>query len=103
MCPVCTNVCPTGAFHRELEPVQVGGGVLKLEPERCNGCNACVTSCPVKVISLDEEVTWAELSSGTQEVYQKEKSVAQGTVARTPRARKPAQDLPVEDNSSDNP
>ena len=86
MCPVCTNVCPTGAFRRELEPVQVGGGgVLKLEPERCNGCNACVTSCPVRVISLGE-VTWGELSGGAQEVYRKEGG-AQGTVARTPRAR----------------
>ena len=86
MCPVCTNVCPTGAFHRELEPVQVGGGVLKLEPERCNGCNACVTSCPVRVISLEDEVTWAELSGGPQEVYRKDGGAAQGTVARTPRS-----------------
>ena len=99
MCPVCTNVCPTGAFHRELGPVQVGGGVLKLEPERCNGCNACVTSCPVRVISL-EEVTWGELSGGSQEVYRKESSGTQGTVARTPQARKPAQDSP---KSADDP
>ena len=85
MCPVCTNVCPTGAFHRELESVQVGGGVLKLEPDRCNGCDACVTSCPVKVITLEEAVTWGELSGGTQEVYKKESGGAQGTVARTSR------------------
>lgn len=92
MCPVCTNVCPTGAFHRELEPVQVGGGVLSLEPERCNGCNACVTSCPVKVISLEPEVSWGELSGGTQEVYKKDASSTPGTVARTPRSAPPTND-----------
>jgi ferredoxin len=83
MCPVCTNVCPTDAFHRELTPVKDGGGgVLKLEPERCNGCNACVTSCPVKVITLDEGVTWGELSGGTQEVYHKAGGGGKGSVSR---------------------
>lgn len=83
MCPVCTNVCPTNAFHRELTPVKDGGGgVLKLEPERCNGCNACVTSCPVKVITLDEGVTWGELSGGTQEVYHKAGGGGKGSVSR---------------------
>jgi ferredoxin len=83
MCPVCTNVCPTGAFKRELNPIQVGGGgVLKLEPERCNGCNACVTSCPVRVITLDDKVTWGELSGGTQEVYRKAGGASTGSIAR---------------------
>lgn len=83
MCPVCTNVCPTNAFHRELTPVKDGGGgVLKLHPERCNGCNACVVSCPVKVITLDEEIAWGELSGGTQEVYHKAGGGAKGSVSR---------------------
>ncbi len=73
MCPVCTNVCPTGAFSREFDPVDEGNGArLKLEPERCMACNACVVSCPVKVISLDENVSWAELAGGSQEVYRKD-------------------------------
>ncbi len=83
MCPVCTNVCPTDAFRRELTPVKEGGGgVLKLEPERCNGCNACVRSCPVKVITLDDEVRYGELSGGTQEVYRKAGG-SKGAVSRT--------------------
>lgn len=82
MCPVCTNVCPTDAFERQLTPVKDGGGgVLKLEPDRCNGCNACVSSCPVKVITLDDAVTWGELSGGTQEVYHKAGG-SQGAVSR---------------------
>lgn len=84
LCPVCTNVCPTDAFHRDLNPVQAGGGgVLKLEPERCNGCNACVTSCPVRVITLEGEVTWGELSGGTQAVYHKTGGGASGAVSRS--------------------
>ena len=83
MCPVCTNVCPTDAFKRELTPVKDGGGgVLRLEPDRCNGCNACVTSCPVKVIALDSEVTWGELSGGVQEVFHKPGSASKNAVAR---------------------
>ena len=72
MCPVCTNVCPTGAFHRDFKPEGREGTVLVLEPERCNGCNACVPACPTKVITLDEGVTWAELSGGSQEAFYKD-------------------------------
>lgn len=61
LCPVCTNVCPTRAFERELDPPEQGGIRLWLSPERCNGCDACVASCPVKVITLDDNVTWDEL------------------------------------------
>lgn len=72
MCPMCTKACPTDAFKRDYEPKdKEGGSVLMLEPEKCNGCNACVTACPVKVISLDEEVTWGELSGGPLEAFYK--------------------------------
>ncbi|MDQ3458387.1 MAG: 4Fe-4S dicluster domain-containing protein [Deinococcota bacterium] len=72
MCPVCTNVCPTKAFSREFEPPTEGSGaVLKLEPSACMGCNACAVSCPPKVISLDEQVSWGELSGGPLEMYKK--------------------------------
>ncbi|MEZ4631102.1 MAG: 4Fe-4S dicluster domain-containing protein [Deinococcales bacterium] len=76
MCPVCTNVCPTDAFSREFskpseKPRETGDSLLRLEPHRCNGCNACVTSCPIKVIDLKDEVTWAELSGGSEVLYRK--------------------------------
>ncbi len=89
VCPICTKVCPTGAFSRIFEPADEGAGKgLWLEPARCNGCDACVKSCPVNVITLDEQVTWAELSSGAVEVYHKEgRDVPAGTVARSARGR----------------
>jgi len=65
LCPVCTNVCPTAAFRRDFEPSDQEGAVLLLEPERCMGCEACVKACPVKVITLDDQVCWEELSGGT--------------------------------------
>ena len=71
LCPVCTNVCPTKAFSRNFQSEEHEGTVLMLEPDRCNGCNACVKACPVKVIALDEKVTWAELSGGKEEAYYK--------------------------------
>ena len=74
MCPMCTKACPTEAFRRDFEPKdkEAGGSVLILEPEKCNGCNACVKVCPTKVITLDEEVSWGELTAGEQEAYYKE-------------------------------
>ena len=69
MCPVCSNVCPTKAFSRDFHPEGREGSVLKLEPEKCLGCEACVKACPVRVITLEPEVPWGELSGGSQEAY----------------------------------
>ncbi len=88
MCPVCTNVCPTKAFSRDFKPKDkdgndLGGSILNLEPNHCNGCNACVKACPVKVISLDTNVTWAELSGGKEIAFQKTQQPPRlGVVAR---------------------
>jgi len=72
MCPMCTKACPTDAFQRDYHPKdKEGGSVLMLEPEKCNGCNACVTACPTKVITLDDKVTWGELSNGPLEAFYK--------------------------------
>lgn len=83
MCPVCTNVCPTKAFRRDFKPEGKDGTALLLEPSRCNGCDACVKACPVKVISLDEQLNWFELSSGPQEAYYRDEKEGQvGGVSR---------------------
>jgi ferredoxin len=83
MCPVCTNVCPTKAFRRDFHPVGKSGTVLLLEPERCNGCGACVSACPVHVITLDHQVSWGELSGGAQTAYYKDpKQANAGAIAR---------------------
>lgn len=66
LCPACTRACPTDAFSRDFGGEQ---GVLMLDPERCLGCDACMRACPVKVIHLDDEVTWGELSGGKAEAY----------------------------------
>ena len=80
MCPVCTNVCPTKAFTRDFS--DKNQTKLLLEPDHCNGCNACVKACPVKVISLKDEVSWAELSGGKHAVYIKDNQLPQGGVSR---------------------
>lgn len=47
LCPVCTNVCPTGAIKQEPAGEDL---VLRLDPLACTGCNACVRSCPPQVM-----------------------------------------------------
>ncbi|BFH76535.1 4Fe-4S dicluster domain-containing protein [Thermus thermophilus] len=51
LCPVCTNVCPTGAVYRVREGEEY---VLYLKVEACTGCGACVESCPPQVMALEE-------------------------------------------------
>lgn len=83
MCPVCTQICPTNAFSRDFQPIDVDGAVLRLDPERCVGCDACVDACPVNVISMDSEISWGELSGGTQVAYHRRTGQApKGSVAR---------------------
>jgi len=84
-CPVCTNVCPTDAFSRTFEkPALKSGGTLDLEPDKCNGCNACVTSCPVDVVSMDDNVTYQELTGGVQVAFVKTTpTTEEKTVARS--------------------
>ena len=72
LCPVCTNVCPTDAFGRIFPKSGSGDSTkLTLDIGRCNGCNACVQSCPVDVIRLEETSTWQEITDGTQIVFQR--------------------------------
>lgn len=83
MCPACTRACPTDAFSRDFHPDGREGAVLRLEPDRCMGCAACVDACPVSVITMDDSVTWGELSGGSQEAYYKDPRQGRpGSVAR---------------------
>lgn len=86
LCPICTRICPTQAFSRSFNIADKGGTVLMLEPEKCNGCAACVKACPVKTIEMDDQVSWADLSGGSKEAFFKLPKKAQdnqdGTVSR---------------------
>ncbi len=60
-CPVCDNVCPTGAIERE---VQLDGRVtLQLQLAACTGCNACARSCPPQAIHMQGEWPHAAFES----------------------------------------
>jgi ferredoxin len=83
LCPVCTNVCPTGAFGRNYRREDGAGPALELDPRHCLDCGACVTACPVKVITMDERVAWGELSGGREVAYRRTPNDGpSGTVAR---------------------
>jgi ferredoxin len=62
LCPSCTRACPTDALERVFD--EAGSVALRLDPQRCIGCDACVGVCPVHVVRMDDEVTWGELRGG---------------------------------------
>lgn len=69
LCPVCANVCPTGAVKRVREGEEY---VLELEVAACTGCGGCVASCPPQVIELIEIGRDAVLAEEPLELYRGE-------------------------------
>lgn len=79
-CPACTAACPTDAIQRRFE--DDGATTLWLEPRRCVGCDACQQVCPVKVVKMDEPVTWERLSNDRTELARRGGESPPGTTAR---------------------
>ncbi|MBE6472646.1 MAG: dimethylsulfoxide reductase subunit B [Coriobacteriaceae bacterium] len=48
--PVCTQVCPTGAMHKD------DMGFVSVDHDRCVGCKYCSMACPYNVPSFDQEL-----------------------------------------------
>ena len=46
--PVCVDVCTTGALHRDQRT-----GAVVVDEDKCIGCRACVTACPLGGLSFD--------------------------------------------------
>lgn len=79
-CPACTAACPTDAIQRRYE--DDGATTLWLEPRRCVGCDACQQVCPVKVVRMDEPVTWERLGEGRTELARRGGEGPPGTTPR---------------------
>jgi len=45
--PFCQRSCPVEAISRDEHT-----GALLVDPEKCTGCGACVSACPLSVIKL---------------------------------------------------
>ena len=55
VCNCCGCCCEALVAHRRygsLKPVHTTGFVPAVERERCTGCGACVTACPVEAMGL---------------------------------------------------
>lgn len=46
--PVCVEVCPTGAMHKDAE-----SGLVSVNARRCVGCGYCALSCPYHAPKVD--------------------------------------------------
>lgn len=47
--PPCRQACPTGALWQRED------GIVLLDAERCNSCQACVSACPYGAITYSTE------------------------------------------------
>lgn len=45
--PVCMQVCPTGAMHKDDQ------GLVSVDREKCIGCGYCALSCPYRAPKVD--------------------------------------------------
>lgn len=46
--PVCVEVCPTGAMHKDAQT-----GLVSVDAKRCVGCGYCALSCPYHAPRVD--------------------------------------------------
>jgi tetrathionate reductase subunit B len=52
--PPCVGACPEGAIAKRED------GIVVLEGEKCNGCEACIELCPFDAIAFDAETNQAK-------------------------------------------
>ena len=52
--PTCIEACPTGAIGKR------GNGLVLLDEDKCNGCQACVDACPYGAISYSAKTGLVE-------------------------------------------
>ncbi len=61
--PACAEICPTDAISRDEAT-----GIVKVSPERCNGCAACEEACPFGAIAFsgkERKAVKCELCGGS--------------------------------------
>lgn len=46
--PPCVDACPVEALSKESTT-----GAIQVDPDRCTGCESCVTACPFRAMFLD--------------------------------------------------
>jgi DMSO reductase iron-sulfur subunit len=47
--PSCVNACPLGAIYKREY------GIVLVDEEKCNGCEACIEACPYHALTYDPE------------------------------------------------
>ncbi len=48
--PPCLDACPTKAIYKHKD------GMVLLDSDKCNGCEACISACPYEALSFDHEM-----------------------------------------------
>lgn len=48
--PICVEICPTGAMHKDSET-----GIVSVNTTMCIGCGYCYLSCPYNAPKVDRE------------------------------------------------
>lgn len=59
--PACTEVCPTGAMHKD------DNGIVSVDADRCIGCGYCAMACPYDAPKVDREAGHSVKCNGCAE------------------------------------
>ncbi|MGI6590394.1 MAG: 4Fe-4S dicluster domain-containing protein [Eggerthellaceae bacterium] len=60
--PACTEVCPTGAMHKDPDT-----GIVSVNADVCIGCGYCAMACPYKAPTVDRAAGHSVKCNGCQE------------------------------------
>jgi Fe-S-cluster-containing dehydrogenase component len=56
--PACIEACPDGAISKRQD------GLVLIDPDKCTGCEDCITACPYWVIYFNDDLLIAQKCTG---------------------------------------
>ena len=72
--PSCLDACPTGAITKRAED-----GIVVVDRDRCDGCEACATACPFAIPQFGQDGTMQKCDLCTDRLAQGKAPVCIGT------------------------